>query len=114
MAGSVESALNRLRGQGYEVLEVQNSWVAGNRYKGINVNLKAADGQMFELQFHTPESWQVNQQTHGLYEVLRDPRYPLEVRQRAHDELVRLSSGLEHPPEVERVGTLKAYRRPDR
>jgi hypothetical protein len=63
MAGSVESALNRLRGQGYEVLEVQNSWVARNRYKGIKV---------------------------------------------------RLSSGLEHPSEIERVGTLKAYRRPDR
>jgi hypothetical protein len=112
LTGSVESALDRLRGQGYEVLQVQNSWVTGNRYKGINVDLKAPDGQLFELQFHTPDSWQLKQQTHGLYEVVRDPGYPLAVRQRAHEELVRLSSGLEHPPEIERIGTLKTYRRP--
>jgi hypothetical protein len=53
LTGSVESALDRLRGQ-------------------------------------------LKQQTHGLYEVVRDPGYPLAVRQRAHEELVRLSSGLEH------------------
>lgn len=69
LTGSVESALDRLRGQ-------------------------------------------LKQQTHGLYEVVRDPGYPLAVRQRAHEELVRLSSGLEHPPEIERIGTLKTYRRP--
>jgi uncharacterized protein YukE len=112
LTGSVETALDRLRGQGYEVLEVNNSWVAHNRYKGINVDLEAPDGQLFELQFHTPESWQLKQQTHGLYEVVRDPGYPLEVRQRAHEELVRLSSGLEHPAGIERIGILKFYRRP--
>jgi hypothetical protein len=113
LTGSVERALDRLRGQGYEVVEVKNSWVAGNRYKGINVDLQAPDGLRFELQLHTPESWQLKQQTHGLYEVVRDPGYPLALRQRAHEELVRLSAQLEHPPDIERVGTLKVYRRPE-
>jgi hypothetical protein len=113
LTGSVERALERLRGQGYEVLEVKNSWVEGNRYKGINVDLRAPDGLRFELQLHTPESWQLKQQTHGLYEVVRDPGYPLSMRQRAHEELVRLSAQLEHPPDIERIGTLKAYRRPE-
>jgi uncharacterized protein YukE len=112
LAGNVEHALDRLRGQGYEVLEVQNSWVDGNRYKGVNVDLKAPGGQVFELQFHTPDSWLLKQETHGLYEVVRDRGYPLEVRLRAHEELVRLSAGLEHPAGIERIGTLKVYRRP--
>jgi hypothetical protein len=113
LTGSVERALDRVRGQGYEVLDVKNSWVEGNRYKGINVDLRAPDGLRFELQFHTPESWQLKQRTHGLYEVVRDPGYPLGVRQRAHEELARLSAQLEHPPDIERVGTLKTYRRPE-
>jgi hypothetical protein len=113
LAGSVEQALQRLTREGYEVVEVKNTWVEGNRYKGINLDLRSPDGQLFELQVHTPESWQLKQQTHGLYAVVRDPSYPLEVRQRAHDELVQLSAGLEHPPKIERVGALKRYRRPE-
>lgn len=105
--------MDRLRHQGYEVLEEKNSWVVGNPYKGINVELKAPDGQLFELQFHTPRSWQLKQQIHeGLYEIVRDPGYPLEVRQRAYDELMERNAGLEHPPNIERIGTPKVYRRP--
>ncbi len=41
-------------------------------YKGINTNIKSSDGQIFELQFHTPNSFNVKQNiNHVLYEEFR-------------------------------------------
>ena len=50
-------------------------FAAGNRYQGINTSLSSPSGQVFELQFHTPESYEVKTQTHEpYYEVIRSPQ----------------------------------------
>jgi hypothetical protein len=42
------------------------------QYQGINTNFRSPEGQVFELQFHTQESFNVKQNlTHELYEELR-------------------------------------------
>jgi hypothetical protein len=107
-----ERTLEMLTSEEYQVDAIQNSWVEGNSYKGINATLVSPSGQPFELQFHTPESFRVARATHGDYEIKRDLSRSLAERQSAHDRLVEVSATLEHPPGVETIGRLKFYRRP--
>jgi hypothetical protein len=49
----------------------RNSWES-SQYKGINTQWRTAEGQKFEVQFHTAESFEAKQLTHGAYERLRN------------------------------------------
>lgn len=64
----------RLESAGYEMYQSKNSWTDAE-YKGINTRWVTAEGQRFEVQFHTPESFHAKHEvTHHAYERLRDPR----------------------------------------
>lgn len=64
--------MTSLEENGYEKVRVKNTFGPDQQYHGINTNFRSPDGQVFELQFHTPESFNVKQNmTHGLYEELR-------------------------------------------
>jgi hypothetical protein len=66
------SVMKGLENQGYEKVLVKNTFVEGQPYKGINTTFRSPDGQLFELQFHTPQSFDVKQNlTHALYEQAR-------------------------------------------
>ena len=57
---------------GCEIIKVKNTFELNEAYKGINCVFKTPGGQMFELQFHTGESFAVKERVnHGLYEVDR-------------------------------------------
>lgn len=72
LAGSAAKTLAKLEEQGYKVTKVKNTFKPGAPYKGVNTQVMAPDGQMFELQFHTPQSFDMKQNvTHGLYERAR-------------------------------------------
>lgn len=63
----------RLEGRGYEMYYSKNSWT-DPEYKGINTRWVAPEGQRFEVQFHTPESFHAKHHvTHAAYERIRDP-----------------------------------------
>lgn len=62
--------LRSLEGKGYTVVRFRNKW-DGDTYKGLNTLLKYPDGIVFELQFHTPESFEVYNETHKYYEIAR-------------------------------------------
>jgi hypothetical protein len=63
--------IERLRGQGFELQKLKNSW-SGEQYKGINSQWIEKDtGQRFEVQFHTRISFEAKQLTHDAYERLR-------------------------------------------
>jgi hypothetical protein len=62
----------RLESCGYEMYESRNSWDRAE-YKGINTRWVTPEGQRFEVQFHTPESFHAKQYvTHGAYERIRN------------------------------------------
>jgi hypothetical protein len=62
-----------LQKRGYEMFYSKNHW-KDLEYKGINTRWLAPDGQKFELQFHTPESYHAKQEvTHEAYERIRNP-----------------------------------------
>jgi hypothetical protein len=64
----------RLQAEGYHMSECRNFW-SNTEYKGINTRWETSDGQRFEVQFHTPESFHAKQElTHWAYERLRLPR----------------------------------------
>jgi hypothetical protein len=60
---------------GSELLLSRNSWDSPD-YKGVNTRWLGPDGQVFEVQFHTPESYQAKQLTHTAYERLRTENAP--------------------------------------
>lgn len=67
----VRADIERLKGQGFELHKLKNSWSA-EEYKGINTQwIEPGSGQRFEVQFHTRISFEAKQLTHTAYERLR-------------------------------------------
>lgn len=63
----------QLESLGHEMYLSKNFWEKPE-YKGINSQWVTQDGQRFEVQFHTPESFHAKQDiTHGSYERIRNP-----------------------------------------
>jgi hypothetical protein len=64
----------RMQEQGYSMVYSKNHWPDDPGYKGINTRWVTAEGQRFEVQFHTEESFYTKQHvTHKAYERLRSP-----------------------------------------
>jgi hypothetical protein len=62
---------NRLEVSGFEMYYAKNSWTDAE-YKGINTRWLTPEGQRFEVQFHTRESFHAKHEvTHLAYERLR-------------------------------------------
>ena len=69
----VYSDIDRMKDQGFELTRLKNLWNDAE-YKGINSQwYDSQTGQAFEMQFHTPESFEAKQITHKAYERIRDP-----------------------------------------
>lgn len=64
--------VGRLRSSGYEIVRVRNTWDPGNVYRGVNMQVSTPEGYRFELQFHTPQSFDTKQKTHTLYDAIRE------------------------------------------
>jgi len=95
--------IGRLKDQGFEMVRLKNYWESP-QYRGINSQWREADtGVRFEVQFHTPVSYEAKQLTHGTYERLRarqmDPHEELELEAMQRD----VSVTVPRPPSVERV-----------
>ena len=72
-ASEVQQAARELVLGGYECVKFKNFW-GGDGYQGINSFWRdQKSGQVFELQFHTRESFNAKMVTHGLYEESRLP-----------------------------------------
>jgi hypothetical protein len=88
-----------LQKKGNELLFIRNSW-DDPEYKGVNTRWLSPQGQVFEVQFHTPESYEAKQLTHKAYERLRskvtggDERPLLEAFQREVSAKIPLPPGV--------------------
>ncbi|WP_240163152.1 hypothetical protein [Mycolicibacterium sphagni] len=75
-AHDVEYAIGKLDSRGYDCIKFKNFW-GSDGYQGINSFWSdPVSGQVFELQFHTPESFNAKMSTHVLYEEHRSPFTP--------------------------------------
>lgn len=96
----------RLKAEGFELIKLKKLW-GGDQYKGINSQWRRPDsGVRFEVQFHTPESYEAKQLTHWAYERLRGSgvspaeRRELEAYQRQVNRLVPSPPGIADIDEV--------------
>jgi hypothetical protein len=63
---------DRFESRGHEMFYSKNYWI-NPEYKGINTRWVTSEGQRFEVQFHTPDSFHAKHQvTHLAYERIRD------------------------------------------
>ncbi|MGH3222854.1 MAG: hypothetical protein ACRDPY_29860, partial [Streptosporangiaceae bacterium] len=62
------------RSRGYE-MGFSHNWWTNPEYRGVNTRWVNQEGQRFEVQFHTPDSFHAKHHvTHAAYERIRDPR----------------------------------------
>ncbi len=96
----------RLVEQGYSLDFRRNSWES-SQYKGLNTRWRTPDGQLFEIQFHTPESFAAKQLTHEAYERIRSP----EASDRERDDLYAFQAEVSaHIPLPDGALTIPDYR----
>jgi hypothetical protein len=92
-AGVVQAVL-ALHDQGYESVKFKPRW-EDEDYRGINSMWRdPRTGHVFEVQFHTPDSFDAKMSTHGLYEQQRlpglDPETVRSLRQQQQDIFSRV------------------------
>lgn len=110
---STRKALVQLMGKP-EVAELRiyNAWENDKPYNGINVEVHMADGMIWELQFHTPDSQVVKNEQHDLYKAQRATTDRAE-KARLDQEMRSLADGLERPHGLEEVPTGDRQRNPN-
>jgi hypothetical protein len=94
-AEAIRTTFAELEAAGHTVQRVKNYWPRGDNYSGVNAVLLAPDGLPWELQFHTADSFRVKQETHALYEEMRDDATPTE---RKRDLFRQLAAPWEEVP----------------
>jgi hypothetical protein len=103
--GKINSKLEEC---GYELQISRATW-GSSEYKGVNSRWRDAQtGVLFEVQFHTHESWYAKQATHDLYEKIQDVRTDPQERGRLADEQRRVMQAV---PVPEGALDIESYRR---
>jgi hypothetical protein len=96
-AHGVEEASASLKGNGYELVKLRNYW-DGAEYKGVNSRWRDPESdQLFEVQFHTLESWDAKQKTHNAYEKVEDSNTSVGEVARLREYQAELSRGIPLP-----------------
>jgi len=100
----------RLESLGYEMYQSKNRW-DDEEYKGINTRWVTPEGQRFEIQLHTPESFHAKQYiTHRAYERIRNhltsdaERPELEDFQREVSSWIQVPEGATEIPDFKKEG----------
>lgn len=104
----ISKVIELYKDSGYNTVEIKNYWLdRQNPYNGINTTMRSPDGLTFELQYHTPESFEIkNGKMHELYEKQRPMR---DISSREYielgDRMFELSDSMEIPKGIEKVKT---------
>ena len=107
-ADGVRKAQAELANEAYELRLLRPSWDDPD-YKGVNSRwCDKASGLLFEVQFHTHESWSAKQATHDVYEKLADPRTTPEQRPQLEREQRRITAGVTVPDGAEDIAYYSA------
>lgn len=90
--------------EGYKTIVVKNTWKNDSVYKGVNTFIQNEDGDVFEMQYHTQQSFDVkNGLLHKLYEKFRDPKTSIHEKEKLLLEMRKLSSKIKIPEGVELI-----------
>ena len=94
----VEIGQGLLTDAGYDRVETKPAWDR-DEYKGVNSRWQEpSNGTMFEVQFHTQESWDAKQKTHEAYEKIHTKGTSVEDIERLRAYQREVSAGVPIPP----------------
>lgn len=103
-------ALTSLAKQNYKVPEkrIWNAWknigtAFDNGYRGINITVISSQGQTFELQFHTKESFDLKTKNHKLYKQLKSNTISTQRKEEIKAELVKMARTVQLPIGVKKL-----------
>nr|MDQ3989708.1 YwqJ-related putative deaminase [Actinomycetota bacterium] len=106
-ADGVVRAVDDLRARGFENVTWKPTWDVPDSYKGVNSTWRdPTTGRVFELQFHTPESFAAKMATHELYEAQRVPGVPADEVARLRAEQGEIFRRVDVPPGADRLTAL--------
>ena len=90
--------------KGYKTIIVKNTWKNDSAYKGVNTFIQNEDGDVFEMQYHTQQSFDLkNGLLHELYEQFRNPKTPFHEKEKLLLEMRKLSSKIKVPKGIELI-----------
>lgn len=102
-AGAVRIS-DELRQRGYECVRQTNAWTSDKPYRGVNSRWRDPEsGLIFEVQFHTPESWHVKDVTHDAYEHENNATLSQDVRDSWHDFQDAYFKTIPEPPGADTI-----------
>ncbi len=97
----------RLKAQGFDLEARRNRWETPE-YKGIRSRWRdPAHDLAFEVQFHTPASWEVMQRTHEAYLRITDPRTSPVERAQLRARQVSAAAGMRPPARSAEIGDFR-------
>lgn len=97
-----------LQGSGYTITKNKVMWDDGNTYKATNVQLTTPEGHPMELQFHTPESYELKIKIqHPLYMEARKLTTSPERRTKLENIMQANSRKLTTPPNLDLLRQMK-------
>lgn len=96
--------IDDLTGIDYNTVKIKNSWLdKNNPYNGINTTVQAPNGQKFEIQYHTQESYNIKDKMHKDYEAWRQMDKSTKEAQQLRKEMFEQSRGMNTPKNIEKV-----------
>ncbi len=99
----VRNARYKLTEEGYQLRLLRPSW-GDPDYKGLNSRWRDAEyGVDFEVQLHTPDSWEAKQATHDIYERIADPRTGPAERSQLEQRQQRVTAEVTVPDGAEKI-----------
>ena len=97
-SSNVDKVQRLLSEAGCERIALKPSW-SGDEYKGINSQWREpTSGQLFEVQFHTQDSWEAKQKTHAAYEKIESPETAAPDRARLREYQRDITAQIPIPP----------------
>ncbi len=109
LVAGAQATLAKLKGDGCVVLKLKNTWLdASSSYKGVNVQLQGPNGQVFELQFHTPDSFRAKEvETHAIYEEMRKIPMGSPEWQALNERQMEIARKLQIPDNIEALKEIR-------
>jgi hypothetical protein len=81
----------------------KNFFGTGDAYDGLNMVMVNDQGQKFEIQFHTPESVEIKDKAHDVFDEYRELRPNDPERKTLYDEMAALWVGYQKPANWEQL-----------
>lgn len=87
-----------LEQRGYVMVEITNTiWDEDKPYRGINTLIQSPNGYIFELQFHTPNSIEIKEINHKLYEEQRLATTTKEEKIKLNRQMIENAKSIKTP-----------------